>query len=49
LQIDPKLIKNSNKVDEERQARQQQVAQQQEMVDANTEAQTLATMKQAGI
>jgi len=49
LQIDPKLIKNADKVDEERQARQQQVSQQQEMVDANTEAQTLATIKQAGI
>lgn len=49
LQIDPKLIKNASKVDEERQARQQQMAQQQEMVDANTEAQTLATMKQAGV
>jgi CII-binding regulator of phage lambda lysogenization HflD len=49
LQIDPKLIKNASKVDEERQARQQQMAQQQEMIDANTEAQTLATMKQAGV
>ena len=49
LQIDPKLIKNASKIDEERQARQQQMAQQQEMVNANTEAQTLATMKQAGV
>lgn len=49
LQIDPKLIKDANRVDEERQARQQQMAQQQEMVDANTEANTLATMKQAGV
>ena len=49
LQIDPNLIKNSDKVEEERNARQQQMAQQQEMVNANTEANTLATMKQAGI
>lgn len=49
LQIDPNLIKNSDKVEEERKARQQQIAQQQEVVNANTEANTLATMKQAGI
>ena len=49
LQIDPKLIKDASRVEEERQARQQQMAQQQEMIDANTEANTLATMKQAGV
>ena len=49
LQIDPKLIKNQEVIDQERQARQQQVAQQQEMLNANTEASTLATMKQAGL
>jgi hypothetical protein len=49
LQIDPKLIENSNKIEDKRKARQQLASQQQEMVNANTEAQTLATMKQAGI
>ena len=49
LQIDPKLIKNESEVEQVRTERQQQLAQQQEMINANTEAQTLATMKQAGI
>jgi hypothetical protein len=44
-----KLIENRNKIEDKRKAKQQLAAQQQEMVNANTEAQTLATMKQAGI
>lgn len=49
LQIDPALIRNDNDVEALRTQRDQAMAQQQESMMANTEANTLKTMAEAGL
>jgi hypothetical protein len=49
LQIDPALIRNDEDVEALRTQRDQAIAQQQETMTANTEANTLKTMAEAGL
>ena len=49
LQIDPSLIRNDDDVEAIRNQRDQAMAQEQESLLANNEANTLKTMKEAGL
>ena len=49
LQVDPKIIRNDDDVKALRNQRNQAMAQQQDMIDANTEAQTAKTIMEAGL